>query len=597
MPTYKAPLRDIQFVLHEVFAAEQHYQQLGYSDVNRELIDTILSEGAKFTENELDPIRHVGDEVGSKLHDGVVTTPPGFKAAFDTYRDNGWAAMSCNPEWGGQGLPHSLNIVFHEMAFTANVAWCAAGTLTHGAIRAIEAHATDALKQQYLPKMVSAEWTGSMCLTEPHAGSDVGLVKTKAEPNADGTYSVTGTKIFITQGENDYSANIIHLVLARLPGAPKGPKGISLFLVPKYLPTDTNEPGERNAVHCASIEKKMGLKASPTCVLNFDGAKGWLVGEPNGGLASMFTMMNAARLDVGIEGLAATELSFQGALAYANDRLQMRAPTGPVAPEKDADPIIAHPDVRRMLMTQKAFAEGCRALAYSIALALDANDHGEGDTRKDAADLIALLTPINKAFLTDRGLECSNLGVQVFGGHGYISEHGMEQIVRDVRIALLYEGTNGIQANDLIGRKLGGSKGQLVRKYIDQAEAFCAAHKADTNVAPFITVLEEHLKEWWELSELMLARGKEDPNFSASAAVDYQEYSGYVVLAYLWARMAAVASAKLAAGTTETAFYKAKLTTARFYYNRLLPRTRSHVVIMKSGADTLMALSPDEFAF
>lgn len=597
MPTYKAPLRDMQFVLHEVFGAEQHYQQLGYSDVNRELIDTILSEGAKFTENELDPIRHVGDEVGSKLVDGNVTTPPGFKAAFDTYRENGWAAMSCNPEWGGQGLPHSLNILFHEMAFTANVAWCAAGTLTHGAIRAIEAHASDELKQRYLPKLVSAEWTGTMCLTEPHAGSDVGLVKTKAEPNADGTYAISGTKIFITQGENDYSDNIIHLVLARLPGAPKGPKGISLFLVPKFMPTADNSPGERNAVECASIEKKMGLKASPTCVLNFDGAIGWLVGEPNGGLASMFTMMNAARLDVGIEGLAATELSFQGALAYAKDRLQMRAPTGPAKPEKEADPIIVHPDVRRMLMTQKAFAEGSRALAYSIALALDAQDHGEGQVQKDAIDLIALLTPINKAFLTDRGLECSNIGVQVFGGHGFISEHGMEQIVRDVRISLLYEGTNGIQANDLIGRKLAGSKGQLVRKYIDQAEEFCAAISANSTLAPFAETLKTHLQEWWQLSQLMLARGKEDPNFVATAAVDYQEYSGYVVLAYLWARMAAVAADKLANGTNEEAFYKAKLATARFYYNRLLPRTRSLVVTMQAGAETVMALSEEEFVF
>lgn len=597
MPTYKAPLRDMQFVLHEVYAAEQHYQQLGYTDVNRELVDAILSEGAKFTENELDPIRHIGDDVGSKLQDGKVTTPPGFKAAFDKYRENGWAAMSCSTEFGGQGLPHSLNILFHEMAFTANVAWCAVGTLTHGAIRAIEAHASDALKQQYLPKMVSAEWTGSMCLTEPHAGSDVGLVKTKAEPNADGSYSVSGTKIFITQGEHDYADNIIHLVLARLPGAPKGPKGISLFLVPKFLPTADNLPGERNTVQCASIEKKMGLKASPTCVLNFDAAQGWLVGEPNGGLASMFTMMNAARLDVGIEGLAATELSFQGALAYAKDRLQMRAPTGAVSPEKDADPIIVHPDVRRMLMTQKAFAEGCRALAYTIALALDANDHGTGQAQQDAADVVALLTPINKAFLTDRGLECSNLGVQVFGGHGYIGEHGMEQIVRDVRISLLYEGTNGIQANDLIGRKLAGSKGRLVRKFIDQAEAFCTESKADTVVAPFITVLEEHLKEWWELSQLMLEKGKDDPNFTASAAVDYQDYAGYVVLAYLWARMASVASAQLSAGTTETAFYNAKLATARFYFTRLLPRTRSLVVTMKTGAETLMALNEDDFAF
>jgi hypothetical protein len=341
----------------------------------------------------------------------------------------------------------------------------------------------------------------------------------------------------------------------------------------------------------------MGLKASPTCVLNFDGAKGWLVGEPNSGLACMFTMMNSARLDVGIEGLAATELAFQGALAYARDRLQMRAPTGPAFPEKDADPIIVHPDVRRMLMTQKAFAEGGRALAYLIALALDANDHGEGQAQQDASDLVALLTPINKAFQTDRGLECANIGVQVYGGHGFICEWGMEQIVRDVRIALLYEGTNGIQANDLMGRKLMGSKGRLVRKFIDDAEAFCAEHEGNAALAEFIPVLKRHLGEWWSLSEVMLAKGKEDPNYIMGAAVDYQDYAGYVVLAWLWARMAAVAAAKLAAGEGDKAFYEAKLVTARFYFQRLLPRTRALVDTMQSGPESLMALSAEAFAF
>jgi alkylation response protein AidB-like acyl-CoA dehydrogenase len=597
MPTYKAPLRDIEFVLHEVFDAESHYASLGYSEVNRDLADSVLSEAAKFCENELAPLRHPGDEVGAKWVDGKVTTPPGFKAAFDKFRENGWAAMSFNPDFGGQGLPHSLNIVFHEMAFGANVAWGAIATLTAGAIRAIEAHASEALKRQYLPNLISAEWTGTMCLTEPHAGSDVGLVKTRAEPQADGTYVINGTKIFITQGENDYADNIIHLVLARLPGAPKGPKGISLFIVPKFLPDANNMPGERNAVHCASIEKKMGLKASPTCVLNFDGAKGWLVGEPNSGLACMFTMMNSARLDVGIEGLAATELAFQGALAYARDRLQMRAPTGPAFPEKDADPIIVHPDVRRMLMTQKAFAEGGRALAYLIALALDTNDHGEGQAQQEASDLVALLTPINKAFQTDRGLECANLGVQVYGGHGFISEWGMEQIVRDVRIALLYEGTNGIQANDLMGRKLLGSKGRLVRTFIDNAEAFCSENEGNAALAEFIPVLRSHLNEWWSLSEVMLAKGKQDPNYVMAAAVDYQDYAGYVVLAWLWARMAAVAASKLAAGEGDKAFYEAKLVTARFYYQRLLPRTRALVETMQSGPDSLMSLSPEAFAF
>ena len=597
MPQYKAPLRDMQFLVHEVFNAEQQYQSLGYSDVNQDLIDAILTEGAKFTENELAPLRVAGDEQGAHWDNGVVTTPPGFKEAFDAFRDNGWATIAIDPEWGGQGLPHSLNIIFHEMCFSANVAWGAIVTLTHGAIRAIEAHASDELRLQYLPKLGSAEWTGTMCLTEPHAGSDVGLVKTKAEPQADGSYAITGTKIFITQGENDYADNIIHLVLARLPDAPRGPKGISLFLVPKFLPDASNAPGERNTVTCASIEKKMGLKASPTCVLNFDGAKGWLVGKPNAGLACMFTMMNAARLDVGVEGLAAAELAFQGSLEYAKERLQMRAPTGPVAPEKEADPIIAHPDVRRMLMTQKALAEGCRALAYHIALQLDVESHGDEAARKAASDRVALLTPINKAFLTDRGLECANLGIQVFGGHGYIREHGMEQIVRDVRIALLYEGTNGIQANDLIGRKLIANNGALLRTFLDEVDAFCADYGSDARMVSLVQSLQAHSAEWWQLAQELMGKSSAEPNTIAAVAVDFQDYAGYVTLAYFWARMVATALAKLDAGEGDPAFYQAKLKTARFYYERLLPRTRSLVETIRTSADSIMDMTSDEFVF
>lgn len=597
MPQYKAPVRDMQFLVHEMFNAEQQYQALGYSDVNRDLIDAILTEGAKFTESELAPLRISGDEHGAQWQDGVVTTPPGYREAFQSFRDNGWATIAIDPRWGGQGLPHSLNIIFHEMCFTANIAWGAIVTLTHGAIRAIEAHASEALKEQYLPKLGSAEWTGTMCLTEPHAGSDVGLVKTKAEPQADGSYAITGTKIFITQGENDYADNIIHLVLARLPGAPKGPKGISLFLVPKWLPDAQNQPGERNQVSCASIEKKMGLKASPTCVMNFDGARGWLVGQPNAGLACMFTMMNAARLDVGIEGLAAAELAFQGAVSYARERLQMRAPTGPAMPEKDADPIIVHPDVRRMLMTQKALAEGCRALAYHIALQLDVESHGDETARKAASDRVALLTPINKAFLTDRGLECANIGVQVFGGHGYIREHGMEQVVRDVRIALLYEGTNGIQANDLVGRKLIANQGRLLRSFLDEVDALCAAGADDTQVNAWLQVLAQHSQEWWQLAQELIARAGEDLNGAYASAVEFQDYAGYVTLAYFWARMARTAAAQLAAGKGDEAFYKAKLQTARFYFERLLPRTRGLVDIIRAGSGPVMALAEDEFIF
>lgn len=597
MPQYKAPLSDMEFLLHDVFVVEPYYQGLGYDEVNRELVDAILSESAKFAENELATCRQIGDEQGAKLENGNVTLPPGFNEAYNTYRDNGWGAMCWDTQWGGQGLPHSLGIIFHEMCFSANIAWCAISTLTHGAIRAIEAHGDDALKNLYLPKLVSAEWSGTMCLTEPHAGSDVGLVKTKAEPQADGTYAVTGTKIFITQGENNYADNIIHLVLARLPDAPKGPKGISLFLVPKWLPDADGNPGERNAVTCASIEKKMGIKASPTCVMNFDGAKGWLVGEPNKGLAAMFTMMNSARLDVGIEGLAAAELAFQGSLEYAKDRLQMRSPTGPKAADKEADPIIVHPDVRRMLLTQKALAEGCRALAYYIALQLDAQAHGTDEQKQKAADRVALLTPINKAFLTDRGLEAANLGVQVYGGHGFICEHGMEQIVRDVRIALLYEGTNGIQANDLVGRKLAGSGGKLLRDFIDEIEAFCAQAAGNDALKPFIEPLQALVAEWWQLAQVMLEKAKDDPNDIYAGAVDFQDYSGYVTLAYFWAQMVKTATEKLAAGEGDAAFFNAKLKTARFYFERLLPRTRGLVVTMQSGAANVMDMDEAEFAF
>ena len=597
MPQYKAPLRDMEFLLHDIFAVEGYYQSLGYDEVNRDLVDAILTESAKFAENELATCRQIGDEEGAKLQDGKVTLPPGFNEAYNTYRDNGWGAMCWDTRWGGQGLPHSLGIIFHEMCFSANVAWCAISTLTHGAIRAIEAHGDEAMKEQYLPRLVSAEWSGTMCLTEPHAGSDVGLVKTKAEPQADGSYAISGTKIFITQGENNYADNIIHLVLARLPDAPKGPKGISLFLVPKYFPNEDGSLGDRNAVTCASLEKKMGIKASPTCVMNFDNAKGWLVGAPNKGLAAMFTMMNSARLDVGVEGLAATELSFQGSLEYARERLQMRSPTGPQNAGGEADPIIVHPDVRRMLLTQKALAEGCRALAYYIALQLDAQAHGTEEQKKQAADRVALLTPINKAFLTDRGLEAANLGIQVFGGHGFISEHGMEQIVRDVRIALLYEGTNGIQANDLIGRKLVGSNGKLLRDFIDQIETLCQECEGNESLAPFIQPLAEVASEWWQLAENMIAKAKEDPDYIFAGAVDFQDYSGYVTLAYFWAQMARTATEKLAAGEGDAAFYRAKLKTARFYFERLLPRTRSLVVTMQSGGGNVMAMDEEEFAF
>lgn len=596
MPSYKAPLRDMQFVLHDVFKSEDYFQALGYDEVNKDLVDAILTEGAKFAEQELAPCRESGDAEGAKLNDGEVTVPAGFTEAYQAYRDNGWASMCWDTRWGGQGLPHSLGVVFHEMMFSANIAWGAISTLTHGAIRAIEAHGDEDMKAFYLPRLVSGEWSGTMCLTEPHAGSDVGLLKTKAEQADDGSYTVTGTKIFITQGENNYTDNIIHLVLARLPDAPQGPKGISLFLVPKFIADDNGALIERNTVTCASLEHKMGLKASPTCVMNFDGAKGWLIGAPNQGLAAMFTMMNSARLDVGVEGLAAGELAYQGALEYACERLQMRAPTGAQYPDKPADPILVHPDVRRMLLTQKSLTEGARALAYFLALQLDGIAHGDAEQKRTSSDLVNLLVPINKAFLSDRGLESANIGVQVFGGHGYISEHGMEQIARDVRISSLYEGTNGIQANDLVGRKLIGSKGALLRGFIDLIEGFI--RDADRSNAAFdaqLSQLQDAVSQWWDLAQLLLSKGKDGIEDVYGVAVDFLDYSGYVTLGYFWGVMALEARRQLEAGEGDAVFLQSKLKTAAFYFERMLPRISTLAIAIQSSADVLMDITEEEF--
>lgn len=595
MPQYQAPLQDIQFLLHDVYQFADHYQALGFDEVNRELVDAIVTEAAKFTENELAPRRQHFDEAGASLQDGVVTLPEGFKQAYRAYCDNGWCSLSANPDFGGQGLPHSLNTVFHEMAFSANMPWVAITTLTQSAIAALESHAEDDLKNQYLPKMVAGQWSGTMCLTEPHSGSDLGLLRTKAEPQEDGTYQITGNKIFITFGEQDVTENIIHLVLARLPDAPKGPKGISLFLVPKYIPTDDNEPGERNAVTCAAIEKKLGLKVSPTCVLNFDGAQGWLVGPPNKGLACMFTMMNAARLDVGVEGMANGQLAYQGALEYAKDRLQMRAPTGAVAPEQAADPIIHHPDVRRMLLTQKSVVEGCRALSYMVAQFLDQSKYAEGEQQQFADAMMALLTPINKAFNTERGFEMAHLGIQVFGGHGFVSEHGMEQILRDSRISLLYEGTNGIQANDLLFRKVLGNKGAFVEQFVGLIDQFVDPVKGREDMVEFIEPLQQQVDQWQTLTQMLLQRAQENLNDPASVALEYLELTGYVMLAYCWARMAQVALDKASDEAQPSPFLSGKVKTARFYFDRILPRTVGLAEAIQKRSDSMMAFELDEF--
>ena len=590
MPQFKAPLRDIRFLVHDVYRFAEHYAAHGHEEIGADLIDPVLDEAARFCENVLDPTRVDGDEIGTKLVDGKVVTPPSYKGAFQALRDGQWIGICSNPEYGGQGLPHSLGMVFHDLAESANQPFCAIFTLAQGAMRAIEAHASDELKQTWLPNMVSGQWTGSMCLTESHAGSDLGLLRTRAEADADGTYRITGEKIFITWADHDLAENVVHLVLAKLPDAPKGPKGISLFLVPKFLLDDQGQPATRNAVTVAKLEEKMGLKSSPTCVLNFDGATGWLVGEPHNGLAAMFTMMNAARLDVAFEGLSLGQLSHQGAVEYARERLQMRAPEGARYPDKAADPIIVHPDVRRMLMTQKALVEGCRALGYFTAMQLDLALDGDAE----GAELMALLTPICKGFFTERGSEITDLGVQCFGGHGYIREHGMEQLSRDVRITRIYEGTNGIQAIDLMRRKVMGSKRRSLDLLLARMRAFCEASR-DHAQAALVQRVAAITEEWSSLTDEVMQRAEQDAGAPMSAAFEYMEYSGYACLAWCWARMAVVAHDASQQPDSDKAFLQAKIDTAHFYMERILPRTLALRESMLAPTASLQALDDEQF--
>lgn len=590
MPQFKAPLRDIRFLVHDVYRFAEHYAAHGHEEIGADLIDPVLDEAARFCENVLDPTRVDGDEIGTKLVDGKVVTPPSYKGAFQALRDGQWIGICSNPEYGGQGLPHSLGMVFHDLAEAANQPFCAIFTLAQGAMRAIEAHASDELKQTWLPNMVSGEWTGSMCLTESHAGSDLGLLRTRAEPADDGTYRITGEKIFITWADHDLAENVVHLVLAKLPDAPKGPKGISLFLVPKFLLDDRGQPATRNAVTVAKLEEKMGLKSSPTCVLNFDGATGWLVGEPHNGLAAMFTMMNAARLDVAFEGLSLGQLSHQGAVEYARERLQMRAPDGARYPDKAADPIIVHPDVRRMLMTQKALVEGCRALGYFTAMQLDLALGGDAE----GAELMALLTPICKGFFTERGSEITDLGVQCFGGHGYIREHGMEQLSRDVRITRIYEGTNGIQAIDLMRRKVMGSKRRSLDLLLARMRDFCEQYRGHAQGA-LVQRVAAITEEWSGLTDELMQRAEQDAGAPMSAAFEYMEYSGYACLAWCWARMAVVADDARQQPDSDQAFLRAKIDTAQFYMERILPRTLALRESMLAPTTSLQALDDEQF--
>ncbi|MBR7889579.1 acyl-CoA dehydrogenase C-terminal domain-containing protein [Marinomonas sp. A79] len=598
MPEYKAPLRDIKFVTEEVLDFPGHYAKLpGAEEATPDMVSAILEEGAKFAERVLSPLNRVGDQQGCQFKDGVVTTPDGFKEAYQQYVEGGWPSLSHPEDMGGQGLPDSLGMMVTEMIATSNWSWGMYPGLSHGAMNTIELHGTDEQKQTYLTKLVSGEWTGTMCLTEPHCGTDLGMLKTKAEPQDDGSYAITGTKIFISAGEHDMADNIVHIVLARLPDAPAGTKGISLFIVPKHNVDASGEIADRNQVSCGSIEHKMGIHGNATCVMNFDGAKAFLIGEANRGLNCMFTFMNTARIGTALQGLAHAEWALQNSVAYAKDRLQMRALSGAKSPEKPADSIMVHPDVRRMLLTQKAFAEGGRALIHYCSMLVDTTKKGTADEKAEADELMSLLTPIAKAFLTETGFESANQGLQVFGGHGFIAEWGMEQNVRDCRISMLYEGTTGIQALDLLGRKVLMTQGATLRRFTKIIHKFCKEHKGNKRLKPYMTALDKLNSEWGDVTLKIGMKAMRNKEEVGAASVDYLMFSGYVVLAYFWARMAAVAQTKLDEGTDEVAFYTAKLQTATFYYERILPRTRAHADAMLSGADNLLAMDEDSFVF
>ncbi|HFP7024665.1 TPA: acyl-CoA dehydrogenase C-terminal domain-containing protein [Acinetobacter baumannii] len=599
MHQYKAPIRDIQFVLHDLLQVEKLYASLPpYAEVNKELIDSILATSAEFAENEVAPLNRIGDEEGCKFENGYVTTPTGFKQAYKQFVELGLGGLASSVKYGGQGLPHSLDIAAGEMNATANWSWSMYYGLSQGAVKTIEAHGTQEQKDLFLSKLVTGEWTGTMCLTEPHAGSDLGLIRTKAEPNTDGSYNISGVKIFISAGEHDMTDNIVHIVLARLPDAPKGTKGISLFIVPKFNVNDDGTIGSRNTVSCGSIEHKMGIKASATCVMNFDNAKGFLIGPANKGLNCMFTFMNSARVHTALQGVCSSEGAFQGAFAYAKDRLAMRSLSGPKNPEKEADPIIVHPAVRNMLLTQKCFAEGGRALVYWLASQIDLLHHAETEEqRKHADDLMSLITPIAKAFLTEMGSEAAKHGVQIYGGHGFISEWGMEQIVRDTRISTLYEGTTEIQSLDLIGRKVIQSRGELLQKFTKIIHKFCEENRENKQLSSHIEKLSSLNKQWIDLSMKVAVDGMMDPEEVGAAAVDFMYFSGYVTFAYLWAWMEKTAIDQLEKEPSDFAFYEAKIKTAQFYFKKILPRAQMHVEMINGGLDVLMQHREDEFIF
>ncbi len=592
--SYRAPLEDMRFVIHDVLGAEPLFAKLGFDEATRDVVDAILQEGARFTETVLAPLNEIGDRIGCTYDKatGEVRTPPGFREAYEKFVDGGWSGLVSPVEFGGQGMPHLAGLPLKEMIDAANLAWGNFPLLSHGATEALLHHGEAWQQEAFLKPIIEGRWTGTMCLTEAHCGTDLGLLKTRAQPRDDGSHDITGTKIFITAGEHDFTENIVHLVLARLPDAPAGSKGISLFIVPKMRVGRDGAMGERNAVRCGALEHKMGIHGSATCVINFDGAQGYLIGAPHKGLLAMFTMMNTARLAVGLQGLGISDRAYQNALHYARERLQMRSLTGAKFPDKPADPIIVHPDVRRMLLTCKALIEGGRVLGYHAASLVDFTTHAsdEGE-RKQADALLGFLTPIVKACLTEWGVECTYHALQCFGGHGYIAEHGMEQLARDARITTLYEGTTGIQALDLMGRKVMQQQAAGLQVFLGMIEAFCKEHADDASLAEFVEPLRAKAAEWQALTMQVGQRAVGDADEVGAAAYDYLFYSGYVALAYWWARSVAAAEAS----SQSAAFKAGKRETARFFFARLLPRTSAHAAAIASGAAALMAMPAERF--
>ncbi|MDV4145311.1 acyl-CoA dehydrogenase C-terminal domain-containing protein [Shimia sp. FJ5] len=591
MPTYRAPVKDMQFVLHDVLNVSGS-DIPGYDELESDFTNAVLEEAGKLTSEVLAPLNVVGDIEGCRLENGVVYTPTGFKDAFEQVKEGGWTGLDMPEEYGGQNMPYVLGTAVGEMFSSANQAFTMYQGLTHGAASAILAHGTDDQKAKWLPKMVSCEWTGTMNLTEPHCGTDLGLMRTKAEPQGDGSYKISGQKIFISAGDHDMSDNVVHLVLAKIPGGPEGIKGVSLFIVPKFLVDDDGNVGARNGVSVGNIEEKMGIHGNSTCVLNYDEAEGYLLGEEHKGMRAMFTMMNEARIGVGMQGLSQAEVAYQNAVDYAKDRLQGRDVTGTKNPDGPADPLIVHPDIRRSLMDQKSFAEGARAFILWGATLIDAA-HRKDD--KDADGQISLMTPVIKGFLTDEGYDMTVLAQQVYGGHGYIEEHGMSQFTRDARIAMIYEGANGVQALDLVGRKLGQDGGKHVMAFFEMVKDFCKENSDDEGLKDFIEPLKAASKDLQAAGMYFMQNGMKNPNNALAGSYDFMHLFGHVCLGLMWAKMAKASNAALAAGTDDAAFYETKLTTGRYYMARRLPATAMHLARIQSGADTVMGLDAEAF--